>query len=250
MRPPVYDRIGLDYSEVRRADPRIAAAISAALGDAESVLNAGAGAGSYEPCDRAVTAVEPSAAMIAQRPAGAAPVVQGTAEDLPFDEDDFDAAMAVLTIHHWADLRAGLAELRRVARRRIVLLTIEAEVLRDLWLTSDYFPAIYRVDAARMPSLEHLARLLPGAQASIVPVPRDCQDGFGLALWGRPEAVLDPVVRRGSSVWHELAPAELQEGADRLRADLEDGTWEKRYGSLREERELDVGLRLVCAELR
>jgi SAM-dependent methyltransferase len=187
--------------------------------------------------------------MIAQRPAKAAPVVQASAENLPFDDDRFDAAMAVLTIHHWAELDRGLAELRRVAKRRIVLLTIDSRILRSLWLTSDYFPAILEIDAGRMPSIELLERILPASQATVVPVPRDCRDGFGLALWGQPEAVLDPEVRRGSSAWHEIPPADMEVGAQRLREDLENGTWNRRYGHLREKPELDVGLRLVVSRL-
>ncbi len=249
MSDPAYDRIGLNYSEVRRADPRIQTAVWTALGDAETVINVGAGAGSYEPTDRKVTAIEPSTTMIRQRSAGAAPVLQCGAEALPFDADSFDAAMAVLTIHHWANLDAGVAQLQRVATRRIVLLTIDSRVLTNLWLASDYFPSILELDAARMPPIEHLEGLLPDPETIVVPVPRDCQDRFGLALWGRPELILNPDVRRGSSVWHGIPPAKLEAGLRRLREDLEDGTWERHYGPLRERQELDVGLRLVASEL-
>jgi SAM-dependent methyltransferase len=245
-----YDRIGLGYAELRRPDPRIAAVIEEALGDARSVVNAGAGAGSYEPSDRRVVAVEPSRVMISQRPPGSAEVVQAVAEDLPFEDGEFDAAMAVITIHHWPDLRAGIGEMARVASRRVVILTLEPEPLADLWLSRGYFPAAFQVHADKMPRIGELTALLPGARVVPVPVPRRCTDGFFCALWDRPEMHLDPAVRACSSVWHELPPEAYEDGLAALAADLESGAWDERYGHLREETpELDVGVRLLVAEL-
>lgn len=246
---PAYDRIGIGYSDIRRPDLRIAARIEAALGDAQTILNVGAGTGSYEPFDREVTAVEPSAKMIAQRPAGAAPVVQASAESLPFEDDSFDAAMALMTMHHWANATAGLAEMKRIARNRIVLLTIDADALRELWITRDYFPETIDLDAGRFPAIVELCDLLPGAGVEPLPVPRDCSDGFGISHWGRPEVILDPVIRRASSNWHEIPAEATERGLQRLRADLKSGFWDERYGHLRTNSESDVGLRLVVAKL-
>lgn len=244
-----YDRIGLGYSAVRRPEPRIAARIEAALGDARTVLNVGAGTGSYEPADREVTAVEPSATMISQRPSGSAPVVRAFAEELPFEDDSFDAAMAVITVHHWSDLEAGVAEMARVARRRIVLLTFDPAPVADLWLVRDYFPSALDYHAEAMPPLGGLVAMLPGASVQPVPVPAGCTDGFFVALWDRPELHLDPDVRRGSSVWHLVPEAEIERGLAKLEADLESGRWDERNGHLRDLAELDVGLRLLAAEL-
>jgi SAM-dependent methyltransferase len=249
MNEPAYDRMGIGYRQVRRPDPRIAARVEAALGNARTVLNVGAGAGSYEPVDREVVAVEPSAKMIAQRPPGSAPVVQASAEALPFDDGSFDAALATLTIHHWKDLAAGLTELRRVARDRVVLLTVDPEALRELWMNRDYWPEMSERESRRMPSMSELEASLPAPTSTAVPVPRDCSDGFASAYWGRPEAILDPAVRKASSNWHLMAPEETERGLQALRADLQSGAWDQRYGYLRAAPELDVGLRLVVAEL-
>jgi SAM-dependent methyltransferase len=247
--PPAYNRIGLNYSDFRRPDPRIEAVIRGALGDAESVVNVGAGTGSYEPAGRAVIAVEPSPVMIAQRPPDAAPVREGVAEALPLEGKSVDAAMGVLTIHHWQDLDAGLAEMRRVARRRIVLLTIDAEAIATTWIAGDYFPELAAFDRTVMPSMDALGAKLPGAVIEAVPVPSRCLDGFALALWDRPELLLDPEVRRASSTWHRTPEEAAERGVERLRADLESGHWDEKYGRLRSQAELDVGLRLVRAEL-
>ena len=244
----LYDELGSGYANVRRPDPRIAARIEAALGDARTVVNVGAGTGSYEPPSRAVTAVEPSAEMIAQRAPGAAPAVQAGAEELPFEDESFDAAMAVLTAHHWRDLDAGLAEMRRVASGRVVLVTFDPEPLRRLWLVRDYFPAIVGLHADRISSAD-LAAKLPAASCEPIPVARDCTDLFFAALWARPELVLDPEVVRPMWVWNSLPEGVRAAGANRLAADLESGAWEERNGHLRELEELDVGLRLVVSEL-
>lgn len=249
MSRAAYDEIGVNYSDFRRADPRIEARVWAALRDARSVVNVGAGTGSYEPRDRAVVAIEPSSLMIAKRPQGAAPALQGVAEALPLDDQSVDAAMAIFTIHHWNDLEAGLAEMRRVARKRVVLATIDAEVNAQVWTLAEYFPAAMRAEEEKMPSMRRLEELLPGAELEAVPVPSRCQDEFTSALWDRPEMFLDPAVLRASSLWHTLPPEEIEAGQARLRADLESGRWDERHGRLRTLPELDIGLRLVSEEL-
>lgn len=243
--PAIYDAIGEGYALARQPDPRIAAAIVAALGDACSVVNVGAGAGSYEPRDRNVRAVEPSEKMIRQRPDGAAPCVQGAAEALPFENGAFDAAMAVLTIHHWSDWRAGLREMRRVARRRVVLLTFDVDAA-PFWLTHDYFPALLQLDRQIMPPLGDLECELGAFQATPVPVPHDCIDGFLGAYWRRPERYLDPAVRRSMS---SFARIDAEEGLQRLARDLESGAWRARYGDLLALDALDIGYRLLRWEL-
>ncbi len=249
MGTAAYDRLGVGYRQVRQPDPRIAARIEAALGDARSVLNVGAGTGSYEPADREVTAVEPSEVMISQRPPSAAPVVRATAERLPFEDDSFDAAMAIITVHHWHDLPAGLEEMVRVARQRVAVLTFDPAPMADLWLVRDYFPRTLEIHGEAMPPIDDLAALL-GSDATVeaVPVPRLCEDGFFCALWDRPELHLDPEVRRASSVWHLMAPEETERGLASLRADLASGAWDERHGHLRSAPALDVGLRLVVAD--
>jgi SAM-dependent methyltransferase len=241
-----YDEIGVSYRSARRPDPRIAAQVSSALGGARTVVNVGAGPGSYEPAGGRLVAVEPSAVMLAQRPAAAAPAVRAIAEQLPFADHSFEAALAILTVHHWTDAARGLAELRRVAAR-IVILTTAAERINQLWLTADYFPGSVR---GRRPDIQpaRLASMLGGeVRIETVLVPRDCTDGFGEAYWARPEAYLDPEVRAGMSACSLLAPAEIEDGVRRLRTDLASGRWDERYGHLRELAELDTGHRLVVA---
>ena len=250
MSAPTYDRIGLSYSEVRHADPRFEAAIRSALGDTQSVLNIGAGAGSYEPNDREVIAVEPSPVMIAQRPADAAPAIQATAESLPLEDKSVDATMGVFTMQHWDDVDRGLAEVLRVTRERIVLLTLDLDVTAEMWLCRDYLPEIVEHDRETFPTIAHLQDVIPSLQADTVLVPADCTDGFCIALWSRPEAHLDPAVRRASSIWHLLPPPVVDSGLDRLRRDLKTGEWDRRYGQLRTQAALDVGVRLVKAHLR
>jgi SAM-dependent methyltransferase len=249
-RSPRYDTIGRGYRDVRRPDPRLAATIWSALGDATSVANVGAGTGSYEPDDRDVIAIEPSEVMIAQRPAGAAPAVQASAEALPLEDESVDAALAVFSLHHWDDVERGLGEMVRVARRRVVLVTMDVPVIADLWLIREYVPEALAVHAAAFPSIEWLLGALPGATAGPMPVPRDCTDGFMLAFWGRPEAYLDPDVRRGTSAWHQLPPGVVTRAVGELRDDLARGEWDRGHGHLRRRSTLDVGLRLIRAELR
>lgn len=244
----VYDTIGRGYAGQRRADPRVAAAIRAALGDARSVVNVGAGSGSYEPVDLSVLAVEPSREMIRQRPAGAAPAVQAVAERLPLGDGSVDAALAVLTLHHWADRAAGLAELARVARRRVVIVTWDPARTGDFWLTRDYLPAVVELDAAIFPSIAEIESALGGARVAPLPIPHDCADGFTGAYWRRPEAYLDPAVRSAMSTFARLAPAALAAGLARLADDLATGRWDARLGHLRAQRDADLGYRLVVVE--
>ena len=245
-----YDVIGHGYAAYRRPDPRIAAAVHAALGDARTVLNVGAGTGSYEPTDRPVLAVEPSTAMAQQRPAHLPPAVRAVAESLPLADQCVDASMAIMTIQHWTDWRRGLTELRRVTRRRIVLLTIDVAAEADMWLFADYAPQFLANDSAEFPRPEAIAAFLEvPVDVQVVPVPADCTDGMGVSFWSRPEAILDPGARRATSGFARMDDEEEQAIVDRLAADLTSGAWDARYGRLRSLSELDVGLRLVVAEL-
>jgi SAM-dependent methyltransferase len=242
-----YDSIGRTYTATRATDPRIAARIWAALGDARTVVNVGAGTGSYEPPDREVTAVEPSAVMLAQRPPGAAPAVQASAEALPFDDDAFDAAMASLTLHHWSDWRAGCAELRRVARDRVVVFSWDPTYRGRMWLSAEYFETLSWQDVADFPSLPDQAAALHG-EVEVVPIPWDCRDGFFSAFWRRPEAYLDPGVRAGISTMADRED-QLTDGLARLRADIDSGAWARRHADLLDLEELDLGYRLLVASL-
>jgi SAM-dependent methyltransferase len=243
----LYDTIGATYTLTRRTEPRIAAQVWAALGDARTVLNVGAGSGSYEPPGRDVIAVEPSAVMWAQRPAGAAPCVAATAESLPFADQSFDAAMAFSTIHHWPDPIGGLRELRRVARRVVVFTHDSSETgwLRRFWLTRDYLPEVAGLLDGR-PSLAEQARAI-GARVAPVLIPWDCTDGFFEAYWRRPEAYLDDQVRRGVSVWAKVGPQAEQRAVRSLRADLASGRWAERNRDLVALDAAELGLRLLVA---
>ena len=240
-----YDTIGVGYRALRRPDPRIAAAIVNALGPAASVVNVGAGAGSYEPDDRRVVAVEPSREMIRQRPAGAAPVVQASATALPFRAGAFDAALAVLTVHHWPDRAQGLAELRRVARDRVVILTWAPDAA-GFWLIEDYFPELVALDRGFFPTPDEMRRTLGPIEVHPLPIPHDCTDGFLGAYWRRPHAYLDAAVRGAISTFSKLG--DVEPGLARLRNNLEDGTWTRRHGPLLARSELDLGDRLVVAQ--
>jgi SAM-dependent methyltransferase len=242
-----YDEIGVGYARTRRPDPRIARRILDALGDARSVVNVGAGAGSYEPDDRRVVAVEPARTMIRQRPAGAAPVVQGRAERLPLGDGAVDGALAVLTVHHWGDPARGLAELRRVAAARAVVLTWDQPTWESFWLLREYFPLS---DAARRQAvaIEAIVAALGGGRVLPVPVPHDCIDGFHGAFWRRPEAYLDPHVRAGISGFAAVGPRTLETGLARLGEDLASGAWAERHRDLAGLEALDLGYRLVVAE--
>jgi SAM-dependent methyltransferase len=237
------------YTATRRTDPRIAAAIERALGDARSVVNVGAGAGSYEPRDREVVAVEPSATMRAQRPAELPEAVDARAEALPLGDDSVDAAMAILTVHHWREPLLGLAELRRVARRRVVVLTYDAEQDEPMWLVRDYLPEIAVLDRVRFPLVETITRALGGeARVEPVPIAHDCRDGFLGGYWRRPERYLDPDAKAGISPFAELDRELVDAALARLHADLDSGAWHERHRDLLALDELDLGYRLVTAE--
>jgi SAM-dependent methyltransferase len=243
----LYDSIGATDTVTRRTEPRIAERIWAALGDARTVLNVGAGTGSYEPTDRYVLAVEPSALMRSQRRPDAPPCLAGSAENLPFDDQSFDAAMAVASVHHWPDPIAGLREMRRVARRVVVFThdTTDAGWLHRFWLTRDYLPEVADVVVGR-PSLTDLARAIE-ARVEPVPIPWDCADGFFEAYWRRPEAYLDESVRRGISVFARLGPRVEQRAVQSLGDDLASGRWAQRNRDLVDLDAAELGLRLLIA---
>ena len=242
-----YEQHGRTYARHRRADPRIAARIHEALGDARTVLNVGAGAGSYEPGDRWVLAVEPSATMRAQRPAGAAPAIDARAEALPLDDGAVDAAMACVTIHHWESAEAGLAELRRVARGPVVVFTFELDHLPAWQL--EYLREGVEKERPRFPAIDEVAAALGGrTRVEHIATPGDCTDGFFEAFWRRPEVLLDPEVRRAQSVWALLEPGVEQSIVERLTTALDCGKWDAEHGYLREQQELDGALRLVISE--
>jgi len=237
----LYDTIGLNYANLRKPDFRIAQRIETALGDAETVLNVGAGAGSYEPTDRQITAIEPSGEMIQQRSASNATVIQGSAEDLPCGDKTFDASMAVLTIHHWSDQERGVMEMRRVTRDKIVFLTYDPS-FRGFWL-ADYFPALVTLDEVQMPRIVNYEKWLGAVEISPVKIPHDCSDGFLAGNWRRPAAYLDKRVRAAiSSFW---AMGDVSGGLGKLEADLKSGAWEQRYSYLLNLEELDCGYRLI-----
>jgi Methyltransferase domain len=241
---PLYDTIGATYTVTRRTEPRIAAQVWDALGDAQTVLNVGAGTGSYEPAGRDVTAVEPSAVMRVQRPAGAAPCIAATAESLPFEDQSFDAAMAIATIDHWQDPIAGLREMRRVARR-VVVLTKDFSDPDLFWLNRDYLPEFAGLLVGR-PSLTELVRAIE-ARLEPVLIPWDCADGFYEAYWRRPGAYLDENVRRGISIWARVGPDAEQRAVHSLRDDLASGRWAERNRDLVNLDAAELGLRLLIS---
>ncbi|MFO0860052.1 MAG: class I SAM-dependent methyltransferase [Phycisphaerales bacterium] len=245
----VYDTIGRTYTNYRLPDPRIAGAIEEALGDARSIANIGAGAGSYEPAGRSVIGVEPSEVMIRQRPAGAAPCLQGTAEALPLESKSADAAMAVLTMHHWSDLEGGLREMARVARRRIVLVTWVPDG-GPFWLTRDYFPEIFAYDTTVFPAgsdlMGKLERFAGPARMKSLSIPHDCRDGMLAAYWRRPELYLEADRRRSMSSFSRI---DAEPGVTKLRADLASGRWGERNRGLLPLDSLDVGYRIVICEV-
>ncbi len=241
----VYDDIGKGYAQRRRPDARIARVIESALRSSLSVLNVGAGAGSYEPAPPGVVAIDVSATMLAQRPAGAAPAVRGSAMRLPFADGQFEAALAVLTLHHWADPRRGLEELARVSRRQVLFTFDPAHHHDEFWLVRDYLPDIFRIDADIHPPFDTLRELLGPLDVQVVPVPEDCTDGFLCAYWKRPESYLDPEVRRSISTFAVLP--DPTEALEALRRDLEDGCFWRRNAELLDRESMDYGYRLVIA---
>ncbi|MFB7128402.1 class I SAM-dependent methyltransferase [Kitasatospora sp. NPDC056273] len=239
-----YDRIGVGYRQVRRPDPRLHALIGSALRGARTVVNVAAGAGSYEPEDAEVTAVDPSQVMLDQHPGERK--VKASAEQLPFEDGAFDAAMAVLTVHHWSDPRRGLAELWRVARRQAVF-TWDPAHRPQLWLLEDYLPEIRELEDSRFTALEEVVEALDAHTVLPFPVPWDFTDGFQIAHWRRPERYLDPVVRQASSTFAQLPPEVVEPAVERLRADLASGAWHRRYADLLDQDSMDYGYRLVLA---
>jgi SAM-dependent methyltransferase len=248
MAAPRYDQTGHQYARTRRPDSRIAACIERAMAGATSIANIGAGTGSYEPACT-VVAVEPSAVMIAQRPAVSAPAVRARSERLPLATDSVDATLAVLTVHHWDDLDSGLAELTRVARRRVVILTWDHEVIKHFWLLRDYLPAAAATDARLAIPIARFSELPGSVTICPVPIPHDCVDGFAGAYWRRPEAYLDPQIRTGMSLFTQTTDRSLAGQLSVLRADLRSGEWHRRNASLLNQTEIDLGYRLVVAEL-
>lgn len=241
--PKIYNQIGEGYRLQRIPDPRIAKAIRAAIGNSQTVCNIGAGAGSYEPKDLLVTAVEPSAAMIQQRK-NTFPVVQASAENLPFENDAFDCSMAVLTIHHWLDPEQGLREMQRVSRRQVIL-TFDPDMIDSLWLVHDYFPEVIEYDKQRFFSMDKLKELLNNPSIEPVPVPWDCTDGFQAAYWRRPEFYLRREVQNSISTFAQMPASNVERGMKKLAADIESGEWNRRNGNLLDKDEMDFGYRLI-----
>jgi SAM-dependent methyltransferase len=240
-----YDDIGVGYASVRRPDPRIAQVIRDAIGEVATLVNVGAGSGSYEPTDLAVVAVEPSEVMVAQRGPAAAPVVRAIAERLPFAAGTFDVASALLTIHHWKDPERGIAELQRVSRRQVILTWDPEVTFEQFWFVRDYFPVSYKHEQG-LTTLDEILRIVGrDAHVATVPVPADCTDGFYAAYWARPEAYLDPNVRAGISAFALNDQAGLRDSLAQLASDLQTGAWEETYGHLRSLESIDAGYRLV-----
>jgi SAM-dependent methyltransferase len=249
-----YAGLAADYAVVRRPDPRVGAQLAAALGEARTVINLGAGTGSYEPTDRQVVAVEPSAEMRARRDPALPPAIDATAAALPFDDGTFDAALGVFTVHHWPDLEAGLAEARRVTSGPVVLMTADPDALGDLWL-ADYAPEFHTTERRRYPSLARIAACLDAEAGSTsgaldvhpLRIPLDCSDGFADAFYGRPEALLDPAVRNAQSAWSFVDADAQRRFEERLRADLDSGAWDRCHGHLRTQPEFEGSIRILTA---
>lgn len=246
---PRYDRIGVGYASTRQEDPRIAARVHAALGDARTVVNVGAGAGSYEPRDRHVIAIEPSDVMAAQRPRERVPAIRASAGALPLRDGSVDAAMAILSVHHWdAEQEAGVRELRRVARGPVVLLTCDPEVSGAMWLMADYLPEVATLDRRIFPRVEQLARWQGGdTRTQTIPIPRDTPDWTLMSFWAHPERVLDPAARQATSGFARMAPAIVERVVDAVTRDLASGAWDEKHGELRRLDTFDAGLRLVIS---
>jgi SAM-dependent methyltransferase len=240
-----YNAHGSDYSAYRRTDPRIAQYVHEALGEARTILNVGAGAGSYEPFDRYVVAIEPSSVMRSQRSDKHVPALNGKAEALPFDDNAFDAVMAMVTVHHWLYMKKGLKELKRVSRKKVLVLSFDPEALDNFWMAG-YAPELIAVEKLRYPTIDFVIRAL-GGQAEVIdiPVPFDCTDGFQEAFFGRPEAFLDPQIRKSQSAWGFLEKGKEKEIVGRLKRSMESGEWDERYGHLRKQEEFTCALKLI-----
>ncbi|MDZ4712291.1 MAG: class I SAM-dependent methyltransferase [bacterium] len=244
-----YDSSGVKYSGHRRSDPRIERYVNSALENAHTILNVGAGAGSYEPADRYVIAVEPSAAMRAQRITnGKVPAIDAKADDLPFDDNSFDASMAMVTVHHWSDMDKGLKELRRVTKAQVIVMTFDPDELDNFW-NAKYFPELIEVEKARYPSIEFIEKSIGGKCETIpLEIPFDCVDGFQEAFYGRPEAFLEREVRQAQSAWGFLPEGKEEELVQRLSDDLDSGEWDKKYGHFRKQPTFTCALRLIIAK--
>jgi SAM-dependent methyltransferase len=238
-----YDTIGLNYAQLRKPDQRIAAMIEGKIGDARTIINVGAGTGSYEPKGRNVVAVEPSKVMIDQRPVDSAPVTQASAEDLPFQDKCFDVSLAILTVHHWTDLSKGLSEMKRVSEKQIIFTWDPSHA--GFWLTQFYFPEILEIDKTCFPSFNYLEGILGPLEIETVAIPKDCTDGFGSAYWSRPEAYLSEEVRRSISTFNKLK--DVHKGLKKLEDDLKTGRWDQQFGHLREMESLDLGLNILTS---
>lgn len=243
-----YDKQNVKYTRHRQTDPFIFEYINKALGDAKTVLNVGAGSGSYEPVDRKVTAVEPSKLMREQRGADKVKAIEAFADDLPFDDDTFDASMAILTIHHWPDIKKGLLEMKRVTKNRVVVMTFDPDKVGEFWL-AEYCPEMAEVDKARSPKIDFITETLGGfCTVNKVQVPYDCIDGFNEAFYGKPEGFLQESVRRSQSFWDFLPPETEQKAVEKLRSDLETGKCDKKYGHFRTQPKYEGAIRLIVAE--
>ena len=239
-----YGAIGRGYSKYRQPDPRIFAEIVRHLDGARKVLNVGAGAGSYEPRDREVTAVEPSASMRAQRSKELPQAIDATAENLPFAEDSFDASMATFTVHQWSNLECGLGEMRRVTRGPVVILSCDPTALEKFWL-HEYAPEVTKVEASRYPPIDKIAQFLGKVEIAKIPIPFDCRDGFNEAYYGRPERLLEPGARLACSGWSFVGPEVADRFVSHLQRDIADGSWDRRFGHFRALPEFDGPLRLI-----
>lgn len=243
-----YDTIGHGYAQTRQEERVIRDHLHAALGDARTVVNVGAGAGSYEPRDRHVVAIEPSDVMAAQRPTELAPAICAEAGHLPLRDQSVDAAMAILSLHHWDNCERGIRELRRVARGPVILLTYDADVSGRMWLTSDYMPETAELDRRTFPPPQQLNEWLGGACCiESVPIPRDCADWMLGSFWAHPERVLNSQARAGTSGFARLDPQIVSRVVSEVKRDLESGVWDERHGHLRQLDRFDAGLRLIVA---
>lgn len=251
MESPRYDAIGHEYARFRREDPRIRQRIRARLGDSASIVNVGAGTGSYEPADLHVVAIEPSDVMAAQRPPTLAPAIRASADDIPLRDNAVDSAMAILTLHHWdSSCERGVRELARVARDRVVILTYDARVSGAMWLMADYLPEVAELDRSIFPAPELVATWLGSAvEIETIPVHRDTPDWMLGSYWAHPERVLDASARAATSGFARMPPAVVSRVVDAVRRDLADGSWDARYGRLRTLEEYDAGLRLIVAHV-
>lgn len=243
-----YDKHGQKYAGHRQTDPRIAAYVNEALASAKTVLNVGAGAGSYEPADKYVVAVEPSVVMRSQRQkTNKVPAINGKADVLPFDDNTFDASMAMVTVHHWPDIEKGLKELRRVTKEQVVIMTFDPNALDNFW-NAHYFQELIEVEKARYPTIERIVNALGGNTEIVeIPIPLDCVDGFQEAFYGRPEAFLEKEVRLSQSAWSFLSKEKEEELVQRLKGDLESGEWNRKYGHFRTQAYFTCALRLIIA---